>query len=129
MRCEMQQQRSKLTMKLEPYGKPIPCPFKYVRHPIRWRKEMWNLVEEGILIAPIGTGPANDALRKSVEEVKLKDLKVKTFLYQAIEREIFEIIFDKSTSKSIWDSMNKSKGSTKVKRAQLHLNKNEIKEY
>ena len=55
-----------------------------------------------------------------LDEAKLKDLKVKNFLFQAIEREILETILDKSSSKAIWNSMKqKFEGSTKVKRAQL----------
>ncbi|KAL4584776.1 hypothetical protein LXL04_009386 [Taraxacum kok-saghyz] len=83
-------------------------------------KEMWNMIEEGIPASAIGTRPAYEAQQKSVEEAKLKDLKVKNFLFQAIDREILETILDKGTSKAIWNSMKqKYQGSTKVKRAQL----------
>ena len=51
-----------------------------------------------------GTG-ASEGQKKSVEEVVLKDLKVKNFLFQAIDREIMETILDKGTSKAIWDYM------------------------
>ena len=55
-----------------------------------------------------------------MEEAKLKDLKVKNFMFQAIDREILETILDKGKSKAIWDSMKqKYQGSRKVKRAQL----------
>ena len=90
-------------------------------------KEMWNLVEEGIPAAPIGTAPASEAQRKIVDELKLKDLKVKNYLFQAIDREILETILDKSTSKAIWDSMKqKYQGSSKVKRAQLQALRREF---
>lgn len=90
-------------------------------------KEMWNLVEEGILVPAIDTGPASETQRKSVEEAKLKDLKVKNYLFQAIDREILETILDKRTSKSIWESMwQKYQGSTKVKRAQLQALRKEF---
>jgi len=83
-------------------------------------KEMRNLVDEGVPAPAIGSSAASEAQRKSVEEAKLKDLKVKNYLFPAIEREIIETILDKSTSKAIWDSMQrKYQGSTKVKRAQL----------
>jgi len=39
-----------------------------------------------------------EAQRKSVSEASLKDLKVKNYLFQAIDREILETILDKSTS-------------------------------
>lgn len=60
-------------------------------------------------------------------EAKLKDLKVKFFLFQAINREILKTILDKSTSKAIWESMRKKyQGSTKVKRAQLQALRKEF---
>lgn len=79
---------------------------------------MWHLVEEGI--PTLGT-TLTEAQRKSVEEAKLKDLKVKNFLFQAIDREI------QGTSKAIWRSMQqKYQGSTKVKRAQLQALRREF---
>lgn len=92
-------------------------------------KEMWNLVDEGITSLAIGTSSASEAQRKSVEETKLKDLKVKNYLSQAINREIMKIILDKIISKAIWDSMKqKYQGSTstKVKRVQLQALKKEF---
>lgn len=51
---------------------------------------------------------------------KLKDLKVKNYLFQSIDQAILETIFQNKTSKNIWDSMKKKyKGSTRVKRAQV----------
>ena len=88
---------------------------------------MWNLVDEGIPTPAIGSAAASETQRKSVEEAKLKDLKVKNFLFQAIDREILETILDKRTSKAIWDSMKqKYQGSTKVKRAQLQALRKEF---
>jgi len=47
-------------------------------------------------------------------------LKIKNYLYQAIDREILDTILNDETSKNIWDSMKqKFQGSTRVKRAQL----------
>jgi len=90
-------------------------------------KEMWNLVDEGIPTLAVGNAAASEAQRKSVEEIKLKDLKVKNFLFQAIDREILETILDKRTSKAIWDSMKqKYQGSTKVRRAQLQALRKEF---
>lgn len=75
---------------------------------------MWNLVDEGIPAIAIGTSSASEAQRKTVEEAKLKDLKVKNFLFQAIDKEVLETILDKRTSKAIWDSMKrKYQGSTR----------------
>ena len=87
-------------------------------------KEIWSLIEDGVPI--VGTG-ATEAQKKAVEAVMLKDLKVKNFLFQAIDREIMETILDKGTSKSIWDSMRqKYQGSTKVRRAQLQALRTEF---
>ncbi|KAL1191738.1 hypothetical protein V5N11_001521 [Cardamine amara subsp. amara] len=90
-------------------------------------RELWNLVEEGIPEAAIGTTSASEGQRRGVEEAKLKDLKIKNFLFQTIDREILETILDKSTSKTIWESMRKKyQGSTKVKRAQLQALRKEF---
>jgi len=48
-----------------------------------------------------------DAQQKEYEVIKLKDLKAKNYLFQAIDRSILEIILCKDTSKEIWDSMKK----------------------
>ena len=82
-------------------------------------KEYWGLVENGIPAAADGV-ELTEPQRKAIEDAKLKDLKVKNYLFQAIDRNIMETIFNRDTSKSIWDSMRqKYQGSTKVKRAQL----------
>ncbi|XP_071933594.1 uncharacterized protein [Coffea arabica] len=55
-----------------------------------------------------------------LEALKLKDLKTKNYLFQAIDRVILETILSKDTSKQIWDSMKKKyQGNTKAKRVQL----------
>lgn len=88
-------------------------------------KEYWDLIENGISVvvtqgAEPSTVVATEAQRKLIEGQKLKDLKVKNYLFQAIDRNIMETILDRDTSKSIWYSMKqKYQGSTKVKRAQL----------
>lgn len=64
-------------------------------------KEIWSLVDEGIGAPTIGTEPRSEAQKKTVEEVKLKDLKVKKFLFKAIDGEILETVLDNGTSKSI----------------------------
>ena len=64
-----------------------------------------------------------DALEEEIifmEEQRLKDQKIKNYLYQAIDREMLDTILNDDTSKHIWDSMKqKLQGSTRVKRAQL----------
>jgi hypothetical protein len=42
-----------------------------------------------------------EAQRKKLEELRLKDLKVKNYLFQTIDRTILETILKKNTSKQI----------------------------
>jgi len=87
-------------------------------------KELWQLVEDGI---PTVGATSTEVQRKSIADAQLKDLKVKNFLFQAIDREILETILDKSTSQAIWRSMQqKYQGSTRVKRAQLQALRREF---
>ncbi|CAJ2672444.1 unnamed protein product [Trifolium pratense] len=89
-------------------------------------KEYWTLLESGIPTVEAGVQPTEQQL-KGIEEAKLKDLKAKNYLFQAIDRNIMETILNRDTSKDIWDSMKqKYKGSTKVKRAQLQALRREF---
>ncbi|KAJ6423528.1 hypothetical protein OIU84_024484 [Salix udensis] len=64
---------------------------------------------------------------KAIDDQKLKDLKVKNYLFQAIDRSILETILNKETSKNIWDSLKqKYEGTTRVKRAQLQALRKEF---
>ncbi|KAL6321590.1 hypothetical protein AAG906_024591 [Vitis piasezkii] len=88
-------------------------------------KEYWSLVENGIPAAE-GIEPT-EAQQKAIADHKLKDLKVKNYLFQAIDRNIMETILNKETGKHIWDSMKqKYQGSTRVKRAQLQALRREF---
>lgn len=92
---------------------------KFVGHYDHWAelmenllrsKEYWNVVNRGVMVDVAGearsfssvvaekTQPI-DAQRK--EANKLKDLKAKNLLYQAIERDVLETILDRSSSKAI----------------------------
>jgi hypothetical protein len=85
-------------------------------------KEYWSLVETGSLQQ---LGVQNQLRHK--EKLLLKDLKVKNYLFQAIDRSISETIIMKETSKNIWDSMKqKYQGTTRVKRAQLQALRREF---
>lgn len=89
-------------------------------------KEYWSLVEDGIPAAADGV-VLTDAQKKSLDDQKLKDLKAKNYLFQALDRSVLETILDKGTSKSIWDSLKqKYQGSTRVKRAQLQALRKEF---
>lgn len=75
------------------------------------------MIENGVIIAPQNPTPEQV---KVVEDSKIKDLKVKNYLSQSIDRSIMETILAHNTSKDISDSLKKKFwGSTKVKRAQL----------
>jgi hypothetical protein len=80
-------------------------------------KEYWTLIEVGVVTAPAN---ATAEQRRLADESKLRDLKVKNYLFQSIDRSILETILVRDTAKDIWDAMRrKYQGSTKVKRAQL----------
>ncbi|KAL0537893.1 hypothetical protein IC582_026884 [Cucumis melo] len=89
-------------------------------------KEYWELVEPGY-IEPASRSLQTDAQRKKNYEMKLKDLKVKNYLFQAIDRTILEIILNKNTAKEIWDSIKKKyEGNARVKRSYLQAIRREF---
>jgi len=47
-------------------------------------KEFWTLVETGYTEPEVGA-VVTDAQRKKLEELKLKDMKVKNYVFQAID--------------------------------------------
>ncbi|KAK2442007.1 putative mitochondrial protein [Trifolium repens] len=106
---------------------------KFDRHYDHWAlvmenllrsKELWDLTETGVMVAPAN---ATVEQQQSVAASQLKDLKVKNYLYQSIDRTILETILTRTTAKDIWDSMrSKYQGSTKVKRAQLQALRREF---
>jgi len=51
-------------------------------------KEYWNLIEVGITAA----AEDNDLGEKAIEDLRLKDLKAKNYMFQAIDRSILETI-------------------------------------
>jgi len=63
-------------------------------------KEYWQLVEHGISEVE-NKATASEAKLKLMEEQQLKDLKIKNYLYQAIDREILDTILNDDTSKHI----------------------------
>ncbi|KAI9191241.1 hypothetical protein LWI28_005681 [Acer negundo] len=59
-----------------------------------------------------------EAQKKAIDDAKLKDMKAKNYLFQAINRSILETILSKDTAKSIWDSLKqKYQGTAQVQRA------------
>nr|XP_048331640.1 uncharacterized protein LOC125422966 [Ziziphus jujuba var. spinosa] len=80
-----------------------------------------NVVSEGIA-EPVASTVWRDAHAQKAEweAQKLKDLKAKNYLFQAIDHSILETILNKDTSKQIWDSMKKKyQGTARVKRVKL----------
>lgn len=89
-------------------------------------KEYWQIIEGGVA-EPAGEVAMTDAQKRTLEELKLKDLKAKNYLFQAIDSSSLEIILRKDTSKQIWDSMKKKfQGSAKAKRQQLQALRTEF---
>ncbi|XP_037494381.1 uncharacterized protein LOC119370393 [Jatropha curcas] len=89
-------------------------------------KEYWHLVEDGVPATAEGVS-LTDAQKKSFEDQKLKDLKAKNFLFQALGRSVLETILKKDTAKDIWDSLKqKYHITTRVKRAQLQALRKEF---
>ena len=89
-------------------------------------KGLWGLVADGY--NEIATGVDATAVQlRDQEDLKMKDHQVKHFLFQAIDRTVFEQILDRSTSKIIWDSMKKKfGGNERVKRSLLNTLRREF---
>ncbi|XP_058768298.1 uncharacterized protein LOC131642026 [Vicia villosa] len=83
-------------------------------------KEYWVAVESGYT-EPKSMDGMTAAQIKNLEEIKLKELKAKNYLFQSLDKSILKTITQKETSKQLWDSMKlKCQGNTRVKRAQLN---------
>ena len=82
-------------------------------------KEFWGLVELGYIEPTIELAQI-DAQWKKNDEMKLKDLKVKNYLFQAIDQTVLDTILKKDTAKDIWDAMKKKfEGNARVKRSHI----------
>ncbi|XP_018500376.1 uncharacterized protein LOC108866362 [Pyrus x bretschneideri] len=89
-------------------------------------KEYWSLIEIGVPAVAEGVDPT-EVQKKTIEDLRLKDLKAKNYLFQAIDRSILETILKKDTAKDIWDSLKqKYQGTARVKRAQLQALRKEF---
>ncbi|KAL3720852.1 hypothetical protein ACJRO7_005630 [Eucalyptus globulus] len=89
-------------------------------------KEYWDVVSSGVAEPDEGV-VLTAAQRTALDALKLKDLKAKNYLFQAINRSILETILCKDTSKEIWDSMKKKyQGSARAKRQQLQTFRSEF---
>jgi hypothetical protein len=65
-------------------------------------KQYWSLIETGVVIAP--ANPTAEQ-RKAADDSKLLDLKVKNYLFQAIDRSILETILVRDTARDIWEAI------------------------
>ncbi|XP_074378049.1 uncharacterized protein LOC141719571 [Apium graveolens] len=82
-------------------------------------KEYWSVIDPGFDDLKKLETP-NATQKAALEEAKLKDLKMKNYLFQSIDKTTLKTITQKETAKQLWDSMKvKYKGSARVKRAQL----------
>ncbi|XP_073153685.1 uncharacterized protein [Henckelia pumila] len=89
-------------------------------------KEYWGIIENGVPAAADGA-VLTETQRKNIDDQKLKDLKAKNYLFQALDRSVLETILNTDTSKNIWDSMRqKYQGTTRVKRALLQTLRKEF---
>lgn len=83
-------------------------------------KEYWTVVESGYT-QPGADEELTAAQKKTLEEMKLKDLKAKNYLFQSLDKTILKTMTQKETSKQLWDSMKmKCQGNVRVQRAQLN---------
>jgi len=84
-------------------------------------KEYWSVIETGwVETTPIEALTA--VQKKALEEMKLKDLKTKNYLFQSIDKSILKTIAQKDIAKQIWESMKiKYQGNARVQRAQLQI--------
>lgn len=89
-------------------------------------KEYWYLIETWI-VEPAEGVVLTEVQQKKLEELKLKDLKAKNYLFQAIDRATLETILKKDTSKEIWESLKKKfQSNSRVRRANLQALRKEF---
>ncbi|GAA0155647.1 hypothetical protein LIER_13333 [Lithospermum erythrorhizon] len=87
---------------------------------------LWNVVERGH-VEPLNTEVLNDNQRGLLEESRTRDCQVKHYLFQALDRSVFEQILDRSTSKIIWESLKKKYGgNAKIKKSMLNALRREF---
>ena len=69
-------------------------------------KEYWITIEKGYT-EPADVEALSTAQRKTLEDQKLKDLKIKNYLFQSIDKSILKTIIQKDTSTQLWDAMKR----------------------
>lgn len=103
-------------------------------------KGLWSLIENGVQDPTQGTVATStqtgqttqgrvltDAQKEQLQTEKTRDHKVKHYLFRAINRIVFEQVLDRSTSKSVWDSLKrKYGGNDRVKKHLLNTLRREF---
>ena len=89
---------------MPPIHKRRPMKAIYTSLCIKALYKIYNLVESGIPAVAVGVEPT-EGQQKAIEEARLKDMKMKNYLFQSIDRMIMETILNKETAKDIWGSM------------------------
>lgn len=83
-------------------------------------KGLWSYVEKGFE-EPKDRTKLAEAQLALLEDARTKDHQVKHYLFQAIDRSVFQQILDRRTTKIVWDSMKlKFGGNVKVKKSFLN---------
>ena len=83
-------------------------------------KSLWSVVEIGFSELAEET-MLTKAQKGHLDDARLKDHQVKHYLFQAIDRTVFEQIFDRRTTNIVWDSLKrKFGGNQKVKKSLLN---------
>ncbi|XP_020266994.1 uncharacterized protein LOC109842539 [Asparagus officinalis] len=89
-------------------------------------KGLWSLVEKGFEEPRAGT-LLTDAQQAQLDDARTKDHQVKHYLFQAIDRIVFEQILDRRSAKTVWDSIKqKFGGNDKVKKSHLQTLRREF---
>ena len=89
-------------------------------------KEFWGMVETSY-VEPTSRSVQTGGQWKKIDKLKLKDLKVKNYLFQAIDRTVLDTILKMDTAKDIWDAVKKKfEGNARVKKSHLQALRREF---
>lgn len=84
-------------------------------------KEWCHLIDPGY-VEPKAGFKETEAEKAARAELELMDLKVKNYLFLAIDKTILKTILQKDTAHQLWESMRrKHEGTERVQRTQLQV--------
>ncbi|CAL1375693.1 unnamed protein product [Linum trigynum] len=84
-------------------------------------KEYWTVISPGIR-EPAEGEELTVVQQRTLDELRLKDLKAKNYLFSSIDRTLLKTIAKKGTARELWESMKeKFQGSARVQKAQLQV--------